>query len=311
MNNRCLILGGGGFIGSHLAEALLLSGYSVRVFDIKNFSKKNLEAFADKIEIVEGDFHNPVDVRDALKGVEFVYHLISSTIPANSVLNPSFDIESNVIPSIHLLEMCSEIKIRKVIFISSGGTVYGVPEYIPISETHSCNPISSYGITKRTIENYFTLYNKLWELDVCVFRLSNPYGERQNPKGIQGVIPVFLNKMINNEVIDIWGNGEVIRDYIYINDVTRVLVKALIIDTPELIYNLGSGVGTSLNQILRYIQNNYSKLRVNYLDARNFDVPVNVLDNKLLQARFGFTTTTEIEEGIKLIYTHLSANQNK
>jgi UDP-glucose 4-epimerase len=312
MKKKCLILGGGGFIGSHLAKDLLSSGYSVRVFDVKNFSKKNLETFIDDIEVFEGDFHNPVDIALALKDIDYLYHLISSTIPSNSILNPAFDIESNVIPSIHLLQICLKKKIKKVIFISSGGTVYGIPCITPIPESHNCNPISSYGISKRTIENYFTLYHKLWQLDICIFRLSNPYGERQNPRGQQGVIPVFIRKAIKDEVIEVWGDGEVIRDYIYINDVTSVLIRALSIKTPELIYNLGSGIGTSLNQILQFITSHINPdQKINYLKGRSFDVPVNVLDTSLLSKRFGITEQTSLNNGMEIIYQFLLNGEGK
>jgi len=299
MKNKCLVLGGGGFIGSNLVEGLLNSGYDVRVFDAKNFSKRNIEEFIDRIEVVEGDFNNPMDVQSAIDGVDYVYHLISTTLPANSVLNPCYDIESNLVPTIKLLQLCVEKSIKKIIFISSGGTVYGMPETIPIKESHVSNPINSYGITKRTIESYLYLYHKLWGLDVCIFRLSNPYGKRQNPKGTQGVIPVFLYKAIHQETIEIWGDGSVIRDYIHISDVIGILTKAITIETPEIIYNLGSGIGTSLNEILDLIKEHLEPgLKFNYLEARSFDVKANVLDVNLLQERFGFHNSVTLKNGI-------------
>ncbi|WP_374951141.1 NAD-dependent epimerase/dehydratase family protein [Mucilaginibacter sp.] len=299
MKQKCLILGGGGFIGSHLVEGLLNGGYDVKIFDVKNFSRRNIDEYAQNIEIVEGDFNNPIDIKEALVGIDYVYHLISTTLPANSVLNPSYDVESNLIPTIKLLQFCVESNIKKVVFISSGGTVYGIPESIPIKENHASNPINSYGITKRTIESYFTLYNQLWGVNTCIFRLSNPYGKKQNPKAKQGVIPVFLYKAIHNETIEVWGDGDVVRDYIHITDVTKVLVKAIEIDTPERIYNLGSGTGTSLNKILDMIKSNLEpQLKVTYLKSRSFDVPTNVLDVRLLNERFGFQKNIDLQIGI-------------
>lgn len=307
IKDKCLILGGGGFIGSNLVEGLLENGYEVRVFDKKDFSKKNVEEFLHKIEIFEGDFSNEVDLSNALQGIKYVYHLVSTTIPANSVLNPIYDIESNVVPSIRLLNLCIEKQIKKVIFISSGGTVYGIPNEIPIRETHHCNPISSYGIVKRTIENYFQYYNKLHELDYCVFRVSNPYGIRQNPFGIQGVIPVFLNKIINSETLEIWGTGDVVRDYIYISDVVSVLIKSIEIDTPERVYNLGSGVGVSINELLETFKKLFSsKIDIRYLNKRDFDVPINILDIKLLNNRFNHVQQVSLENGLKMLYKYLT-----
>jgi len=305
MAKKCVILGGGGFIGSHLAERLLNSGYEVRIFDVKNFSKRNIDGFVEKVEIIEGDFSNPVDMMRALKDVDYVYHLISTTIPSNSVLNPSYDVESNIIPTIHMLQHCTEINVKKIIYISSGGTVYGIPEIVPIPESHSSNPISSYGITKRTIESYFNLYNKLWGLNTCVFRLSNPYGEHQNPRSAQGAIPVFCYKSIHNELIEVWGNGEVVRDYIYIDDVIEILTRCLVIETPELIYNLGSGKGTSLNEILSSIKQNFNPdLGVKYLAGRNFDVPSNVLDISRIKERFDWEPNIDLRTGLTLLYDY-------
>ncbi|RLJ73899.1 NAD-dependent epimerase/dehydratase family protein [Pedobacter alluvionis] len=309
MIGKCLVLGGGGFIGSNLVEGLLKFGYDVRVFDIKNFSKKNIQEFENRIEIVEGDFGNPIDVQRALDGIDYVYHLISTTIPSNSVLNPTYDIETNVLPTINLLQYCATSKIKKIVYISSGGTVYGIPEKVPIAEGHNCNPISSYGIVKRTIESYFQLYKKNWGVDCCVFRLSNPYGERQNPTNVQGAMAVFSYKSIKNFDIEIWGDGEVIRDYIYIGDVVSALIKAISIETPEVIYNLGSGEGKSINDILNLIRLYFNpQLKVKYLEARNFDVPVNILNISLLRKRFQWEPEMKLDQGIKLLYNHINAH---
>ncbi|RZL61335.1 MAG: NAD-dependent epimerase/dehydratase family protein [Pedobacter sp.] len=255
---------------------------------------------------VEGDFNNPVDVEVALSDADYVYHLISTTIPSNSVLNPTYDIETNIIPTINLLQYSINSSIKKIVYISSGGTVYGIPEKLPIAETHSSNPISSYGIVKRTIESYFNLYNKIWGVDSCIFRLSNPYGEKQNPRNVQGAMAVFSYKSLHNEEIEIWGDGEIVRDYIYIGDVVDALLLAIKIDTPELIYNLGSGEGRSLNEILANIKEKFNhSLKVKYLESRNFDVPANILDIGLLKRRFKWEPKTNFEEGINILYKHL------
>lgn len=306
MKETCLLLGGGGFIGANLVEELLNSGYKVKVFDQKNFSKANIQEYLHEIEIIEGDFSNISDVNKAMLEVDYIYHLISTTLPSTSLENMLYDIESNVIPTVQLLKSCIDKKIKKIVFVSSGGTIYGEPKFLPISENHAINPITSYGIVKNTIENYFQLYRKLWGLDCCIFRLSNPYGEKQNPKGIQGIIPVLLYKAINDEEIQIWGDGEVIRDYIYIKDVTKILVKSIAQLTPEVVYNLGSGKGTSINQLLAIVKKSMNaNLRVKYLETRTFDVPANVLDITLLKKRFSFESTLLLETGVMQLYTHL------
>jgi len=309
MKKKCLVLGGGGFIGSNLVGSLLSSGYDVRVFDMNGFSKKNIQEYLSDIEVVEGNFDDLFKIKEALFGVDYVYHLISTTVPSSSQLNPRYDVESNLIPTLNLLELIKDSSVKKIIYLSSGGTIYGLPIDVPIKENHTTNPINSYGIVKKAIEDYLLLYNRLWNIEICIFRLSNPYGEKQNPKGIQGVIPVFLSKAINNEVIEVWGDGNVIRDYIYIKDAIDIMIEALRIKTPEIVYNLGSGIGTSINDILHFIKVNLEpNLVVNYSEGRTFDVPVNVLDITSLKKRFGKKECISINDGIRRLHQYIKSN---
>ena len=193
---KCLVLGGGGFIGSHLSEGLIKAGYFVVVFDKLNFSKRNIEHIKSNISVIEGDFNNEIDVKKSLEDIDYVFHLVSSTLPASSNQNPIYDVETNLISSLMLFDESIKKNVKKIIFISSGGTVYGIPNNIPIKEDNPRHPICSYGIIKKTIEDYLFMYNLLHGLDYNVFRLSNPYGERQNPLGMQGAIPVFLRKIV-------------------------------------------------------------------------------------------------------------------
>lgn len=306
MKKKCLILGGGGFIGSHLADALLDKGYDVVVFDKLNFSKKNIEHNLERIKVIEGDFNNEIDLKNSLEGIDIAFHLVSSTLPASSNENPIYDVETNLVSSLRFLNEAMINKLSKVIFISSGGTVYGIPERLPIKEYHPRKPICSYGIIKKTIEDYLYMFEKLYGLDYYVFRLSNPYGERQNPFVAQGVIPVFLKKILNDEVIEIWGDGKIERDYIYISDVVSALVNSLDVDLKSRIYNLGSGRGYTLNDILEIIEKvSGKKANVVYKNKRNIDVPVNILDNKLISESLNWEPGTDIESGIKKTYNYL------
>lgn len=306
MRKRCLIFGGGGFIGSHLADSLLENEYDVVIFDKLNFSKKNIQQNLHRIKVIEGDFNNEVDLKNALLGIDIAFHLVSSTLPANSNENPIYDVETNLVSSLRFLNEALINKVSKVVFISSGGTVYGIPERLPIKEYHPRKPICSYGIIKKTIEDYLYMFEKLYGLDYNVFRLSNPYGERQNPYVAQGVIPVFIKKIIKDETIEIWGDGKIERDYIYINDAINALVKSLKTNTKEKVFNLGSGIGYSLNEILEIIEKvSGKKAKVVYKDKRNVDVPVNILDNKLISETFNWKPETEITYGIKRTYEYL------
>jgi len=306
VKESCLIYGGGGFIGSHLSDTLLEKGYAVTVFDKLNFSKKNILHIIDEINIIEGDFNNEIDIKNSLKGIDYIYHFVSSTLPANSNDNPIYDVETNLISSLRLFKECLNKKNKKVIFLSSGGTVYGVPEIIPITERHNSNPICSYGIIKKTIEEYLFMFGKIYGLNYNVFRLSNPYGERQNPLAAQGAIPVFIHKTINDETITIWGDGEIVRDYIYIKDSTIVLAKSIKKNVNEKIFNLSSGKGYSLNNIIEIVKKVSGKdVKVEYKPGRNIDVPVNILDNTLVKKTFDWKPETSIEEGIRLTYNYL------
>ncbi|MFA7360044.1 MAG: NAD-dependent epimerase/dehydratase family protein [Candidatus Kapaibacterium sp.] len=309
---KCIVYGGGGFIGSHLSEELLNNGYNVTIFDKINFSKDNIQKFKDKVKIIEGDFNNEYDLLSSLDGIDYIFHLVSSTLPASSNDNPGYDAESNLVSTLRLLQDVVKRKIKKLVFISSGGTVYGVPHTIPIPESHSRKPICSYGIIKKTIEDYLNMYNYLYGLDYTVFRLANPYGERQNPLYAQGVIPVFLKKILLDEEIVIWGDGTVRRDYVYIKDAVIPLVQSLEFKSDYKVFNLGSGVGYSVNELLEMIKTQ-TKLdtKVSYTKGRKLDVPVSILDISLIKKEMNYSPKTNINKGIEITYNYLKGVLSK
>lgn len=309
---NCIIYGGGGFIGSHLAEGLLGKGYNVTIFDKINFSKENIKGFRDKVKIIEGDFKNEYDLLSSLEGIDFVYHLVSSTLPASSNDNPVYDAESNLVSTLKMLQDVVKRKIKKVVFVSSGGTVYGVPQTTPIKESHPRQPICSYGIIKKTIEDYLYMYNHLYGLDYSVFRLANPYGERQNPLYAQGAIPVFLKKIILGEEIVIWGDGSVRRDYVYIKDAVSPLLDSLNSKTKYRVFNLGSGEGISLNELIEKMKKiTGQSVKVKYTEGRKLDVPVSVLDISLIKKEMGYDPKTNMDKGMEVTYKYLKGILNK
>lgn len=276
---KCLILGGGGFLGSHLSEALLAEGRAVRIFDRPNLLRFRSFLSNEAVEWYEGDFINREQIAQAVAGCDVIYHLVSTTLPRSSNENPAYDVETNIIGTIHLLEAAQEHKIKKFVFVSSGGTIYGIPQAVPIQESHPTEPICSYGITKLAIEKYINLFHLLHDIEYCVLRLANPYGERQRIAAAQGAVVVFLDKALRNEEIEIWGNGTVVRDYFHVSDAAAALTKALAYKGSERVFNIGSGIGHSLNDIIEAIETLLgATVKRTYLPARTFDVPVSVLD---------------------------------
>jgi len=301
---KCLILGGGGFLGSHLCDALLTYGHTIRIFDRPNLKRFRKFSGDEPVEWFEGDFVNSEDLVRSVSGCDIIYHLVSTTLPKTSNDNPIYDIETNVIGTLRLLEKAKEERVKKVVFVSSGGTIYGIPDEVPIKENHPTEPICSYGIGKLAIEKYLNLYNELYDVDYCVLRLSNPYGNRQNINGSQGAVSVFLNKAMRNEIIEIWGDGSVVRDYIHVNDVVRAMVMILDLNQGDKkIFNIGSGYGKSLNEIVSEINKIIPTMRApEYSSSRALDVPTNILDISLAKEIFGWVPEVTFEEGLKMTF---------
>lgn len=294
---KSLILGGNGFLGSHLVDKLLAEGHAVRVFDKY---EEHYRAPLANVDYRYGDFGNRGLLADAIQGIDTVFHLISTTLPKTSNDDPVFDVQSNVVETLFMLEQCVAQKIRKIIFISSGGTVYGAPDVLPVTEDCPTEPLCSYGVTKLTIEKYLALYNNLHGLDYVVLRPSNPYGDRQNPTGIQGAISVFLTKIAKGETIEIWGDGSVVRDYLYIDDLASGICMSATANVESRIFNLGSGHGTSLNELIETIRNIVNiDVKVEYRPGRAFDVPQIYLDISRARKELGWEPTISLESGIK------------
>jgi len=295
----CLILGGAGFIGSHLAEGLLQAGHHVRIFDRPNVIRPSILASDPRVEWLEGDFTNEEDVSRILPGSDTIFHLAYTTLPRSSNDNPIYDVQTNLIGSLRLLDLAKAAAVRKIIFVSSGGTVYGATGPDRIAETHPTDPIVSYGITKLAIEKYLHMYSALYGVDYCVLRLANPFGERQRVAAAQGAVTVFLHKALHGETIEIWGDGSVRRDYIYIKDVVDAFIRALSYGGAQRVFNIGSGQGRSVNEILVAIEQVLGRpvARV-YEAARSFDVPSNVLDISRARDILGWAPAIPFSEGL-------------
>ena len=270
---RCLVLGGGGFIGRHIVEALQRSGAQVRVFG------RGLDIFEDSdVEIVTGDFGDTARLKVAIQNIDVVFHLINTTSPATAESNPMFDITTNLVGTVALLSLCKDAGIERVIFASSGGTVYGAVDEFPIREDVLPNPISSYGITKLSLERYLSLYNYSHGMKNIVLRVANPYGPFQTGAKAQGVIGTFMRAALYGEPVKIIGIDS-IRDYIYVGDVASAFVAAAEYRGTGHLFNVGTGIGRALRDVVRDVQAVTGiALNSDVLPARRFDVARSVLD---------------------------------
>jgi len=304
MKCKVLLVGGNGFIGSHLSGHLLEAGYGVRILD------PHKELFREKsegIEYINGSFANTFLVREAIEGCEVLVQLAHSTIPASSLIHPEQEVLDSVGAFVNMINCFKTGYIKKVLFLSSGGAVYGNANLMPITEAFDTNPISPYGVAKLMIEKYLFMFSYLYDLKYIIVRPSNPYGPRQNFRGNQGVIPIFLDKMLRKEIIQVWGDGTAIKDYIYIGDLCKAVVSLIETGFDNSVYNIGSGTGTNLKQLLASLSNVCGiKPSVEYLVSNRFDVHDSVLCSDKLSARTGWHPTVSLEDGMSRTLDWLS-----
>lgn len=296
---KVTVLGGGGFIGSAIIDRLLGDGHSVRVFERPRIDPYRPFTDSEQVEWINGDLMSVHDIREAVRGVDAVMHLVSTTLPKSSNDDPIYDVQSNLIASLQLLQVMVEEQVRRVVFISSGGTVYGKPQYLPIDERHPTEPMVSYGITKLAIEKFMVMFQHLHGLKPVILRVTNPYGERQRVETAQGAVGVFLDRIIRGQPIEIWGDGSVSRDYIHVSDVAQAFASALTYEGSQVVFNVSTGKGTPLTELLKII-GEVTGLPVNaqFKPARPFDVPMSVLDNTLAQAQLGWKPVVSLSDGI-------------
>lgn len=293
------IFGGGGFIGSAIADRLLSEGYELRIFERPRVQPYRKFRDGESVEWIAGDLSSTHDVIAAIQGVDAVVHLVSTTLPKNSNDDPIYDVQSNVVASLHMLNAMVVHKVPKIIFISSGGTVYGSPIYLPIDEKHPTNPIVSYGITKLAIEKYLQMYERLYGIKAITLRVSNPYGERQRVETAQGAVGVFLSHALKGVPIEIWGDGSITRDYIHVSDVAKAFSQALQYSGEHRLFNVSSGAGTTLNALIGMLEAVLEEPIVRrYLPGRPFDVPASVLCNDLAKSELNWTPLVPMPEGI-------------
>lgn len=295
-----VILGAAGFVGTNLAIKLCQDCKNkVTLVDYKKEFFSPIIELGLNVDIIESNFSEDTDFDELLNDKDVVYHLVSTTIPTTSNQHIVDEFKSNTIATACLLDACVRNNISRVIFISSGGTVYGKEVNCPLSENVSTNPITSYGVQKVTIEKLLYLYNYMYNLDYRVIRLANPYGPYQRPNGMLGAVTTFTYKAIKKEEIIVYGDGSVVRDFIYIDDAIEGIIKIANCKSGYKIYNLGSGIGISIKEVLKTISNTLkTDLKIKYIEGRKVDVHTNYLDISRYREISGDLNLTTLEEGI-------------
>jgi UDP-glucose 4-epimerase len=306
---RVLVMGGLGFIGSHLSRLLLKEGHQVRIFD-KLYGSRNLIAdIQEEVDIEEGDAERPEDMLRSLRDIDIAIDLIHTTVPGASMQDPAYDVQTNVAAHAGWLSQLHKTGLSRIIYVSSGGTVYGIPEQNPIVENHPTDPISSYGITKLAIEKYIAMYANIQGIDYRICRPANVYGEGQHLHVGQGVIGVFLEHCLKKQPIEIWGDGTVSRDYIYVADMVQAIVQLITHHEKGRVFNISSGVGYSLNDIITIIRDELqTSVQVNYVKSRKFDVAVNILDNSYIMRETGWKPQIDLVSGIHRVSDYLKSS---
>lgn len=299
---KILLMGAAGFIGTNLTIELAKNAENeITLVDrCKDFFNPIINMNLKNIRIVESELTVDMDFDSILKSQEVVYHLVSTTVPTTSNQHISQELVSNVVFSANLFEACIRCGVKKVVFISSGGTVYGKEVDCPLKEKTATNPISSYGVQKVTIEKLLYLYRYMYGLDYRIIRLANPYGPYQRPNGVLGAVTTFTYKALKGDEITVYGDGSIVRDFIYIDDAIRAIMKIVEGENKHRTFNLGCGYGTSIKQVLETIEKALGiSMNVSYIEGRKVDVPVNYLDISRYEKYYGALNPISLEEGIK------------
>lgn len=297
---RCLVIGGGGFIGSNLVRQLLVQGG--RKITVLGRSESPHYFLDNEVEYFQWDSLDYDLVSSLVKDSDEVINLAYATVPMTSFSDPVTDVLSNLPFLVNLLKIASEANLRRLVLVSSGGTVYGNAYELPITETHLTNPISPYGISKLSSEKYGIMYHKLKNLPVVIVRPSNPYGRGQRGDLGQGFIAKTIFSILNRIPIKIFGTQGTVRDYLYIDDLITGIIAALDYGLSGEIYNIGTGIGTDnlsiINLLKSIVSNSGYDIKIEILPERSFDVAVNVLSAARLTYISKWQPQTSLQKGL-------------
>ena len=297
---RCLVTGGAGFIGSHVVDALIASGHTVAVLD--NLSTGKREQVPSGVQLFRLDITQDVEPAFREFKPEAVLHFAAQVSVSVSVRNPAEDARTNILGSINVIKGAADHGAKKIVYASSGAS-YGPLETMPLAEHFRPLPVSAYGASKHTVEHYLRMAAREWGIEWAALRFANVYGPRQDPHGEAGVVSIFTEKLLKGEAPTIFDDGELTRDYVYVEDVARACVAALEADTKnhaDPIFNVSTGKGTTTNRIFALLRDALG-LQIQALKGppRPGDVRHSILDPSRARNELGFEPRVGVDEGIK------------
>ena len=292
-----VVVGGSGFIGSHFVDAAVRHGHTITIVG-RSYSPPQQFGHLDYLA---GGLRALSTATELLERADLVCHFASATTPTSSSLDPLLDVTGNLSETVQLLEAMRVVGNRRILYLSSGGAVYGQPQYLPIDERHPLNPVSSYGAVKAAIEHYLRIYELSYGFRVTVVRPANAYGPGQEISMHLGAVNTLLRSALKEETVTIWGDGTIVRDYIYISDLVALLLSSVEREVTG-IFNCGAGIGTSLIDLLSAVElQTGRRLTKDFKQARPFDPSRVVLDISLSARTFDWLPKVSLEEGIALI----------
>lgn len=297
--SKVAVTGGAGFIGSHIVNRLIEKNHEVIVIDDLSTGKR--ENINNNATFYEVNICDPY-LREVLgkEGPDYVIHQAAQVSVRNSILDPGFDAHTNIIGSLNLLKSCKDLCINKIIYASSGGAIYGEPQYLPVDEKHPITPLSPYGASKYAVENYLHIYKKNFDIDYVSLRYSNVYGPVQDPFGEAGVVAIFIDKLLRNQKPVINGDGRQTRDFVFAEDIAEANLLALKKDTDSRMFNIGSGVETSVEDLYSKIKGLLdSKVEPIHGDPIKGEVRNICLNPDLARKELGWTPKNSLEKGLE------------
>jgi len=301
-HHRILLVGGGGFLGQALAKTLLSNGYEVSRVDCRLMSPLTAQD-----HVLVGDISNSDFIQPLLNNCDTLVHLASATTPSTSATSPFMEVEANIGPTLRLLELAQQTDLRHLVYISSGGTVYGNPERLPAAESDPSSPLSYHAAGKVALESFLHAYRHLSGKVVTVLRPSNLYGPEQPLRSNFGIIRTMLENVRTGQPLTIWGDGENVRDYLYIDDMVAACCRLIERTCDSETFNVGAGIGTSINRLHQIIENIVGEsISVRHLPARPLDVRAITLDSSKLMKTAEWVPTISLEEGVYRTWQWLS-----